>query len=63
MEYRDMAGHVASDSNGRPGVHGANGANRRRATVTLTEEELATRIQREVGEATRQTEQRAAAGV
>jgi flagellar assembly protein FliH len=59
MEYRDMAGHVASDGNGRPGVHGANGAIRRRASVTLTEEELATRIQREVGEATRQTEQRA----
>jgi flagellar assembly protein FliH len=58
MEYRDMAGHVPSDGNGRPGVRGANGTIRRRASVTLTEEELATRIQREVGEATRQTEQR-----
>jgi flagellar assembly protein FliH len=58
MEYRDMAGHLTSDSSGRSGVRTANGANRRRTTVNLTEEELATRIQREVADATQQTEQR-----
>jgi flagellar assembly protein FliH len=58
MEYRDMAGHLATDSTGRSGVRTANGAGRRRATVTMSEEELTARIQREVTEATRQTEQR-----
>jgi flagellar assembly protein FliH len=55
MEYRDMAGHLTSDSTSRPGVRTTN---RRRVTVTLSEEELASRIQREVGDATHQTEQR-----
>jgi flagellar assembly protein FliH len=58
MEYRDMAGHLATDSTGRSGVRTANGAGRRRATVTMSEEELTARIQREVTETTRQTEQR-----
>jgi flagellar assembly protein FliH len=58
MEYRDMAGHLTSDSTGRPGIRTTTGANRRRATVTLSEEELAAKIQHEVVEATRQTEQR-----
>jgi flagellar assembly protein FliH len=58
MEYRDMAGHVTSDGTSRPGMRTTSGVNRRRPTVTLSEEELAARIQREVVEATRQTEQR-----
>jgi flagellar assembly protein FliH len=58
MEYRDMAGHLTSDSTGRSGIRATNGANRRRTTVNLTEEELATKIQREVTDATNQTEQR-----
>lgn len=58
MEYRDMAGHLSSDSTSRSGVRTTNGVNRRRTTVNLTEEELATRIQREVTDATHQTEQR-----
>jgi flagellar assembly protein FliH len=58
MEYRDMAGHLASDSTSRSGIRTTNGVNRRRTTVNLTDEELATRIQRDVTEATRQTEQR-----
>jgi flagellar assembly protein FliH len=58
MEYRDMGGHLVTDAASRPGVRTTNGANRRRATVTLSEEDLANRIQREVTEATQQTEQR-----
>ena len=58
MEYRDMAGHLTSDSASRSGIRATNGANRRRTTVNLTEEELTTRIQREVTDATSQTEQR-----
>ncbi len=58
MEYRDMAGHLTSDSTNRSGVRTPNGANRRRATVNLSEEELAAKIQREVSDATHQTEQR-----
>jgi flagellar assembly protein FliH len=58
MEYRDMAGHLISDSTSRSGVRTTNGANRRRVSVDLSEEELATRIQREVTDATHQAEQR-----
>jgi len=58
MEYRDMAGHLVSDGASRSGARPATGVSRRRATVTLSEEELASRIQREVVDATHQTEQR-----
>jgi flagellar assembly protein FliH len=58
MEYRDMAGHLVSDGASRSGARPAPGVSRRRATVTLSEEELASRIQREVVDATHQTEQR-----
>jgi len=57
MEYRDMAGHLISDGMGKPNGR-ASGTSKRRAVVELTEEELASKIQREVGEATRQLEQR-----
>jgi flagellar assembly protein FliH len=53
MEYRDMAGHVVSDRACAP-----NGGNRLRTAAELSEEEIANRIQRDVVEATRQTEQR-----
>jgi flagellar assembly protein FliH len=58
MEYRDMAGHPISDATGKPGARAGNGAGKRRVVVDITEEELATKIQSEVAEATRRTEQR-----
>ena len=57
MDYRDMAGHLISDGTGKPGGR-ANGVSRRRTVLELSEEELASRIQREVAEATRQVEQK-----
>jgi len=58
MEYRDMAGHPTSDGTSKSGARTADGAGKSRATVDITEEELAAKIQCEVAEATRQTEQR-----
>jgi len=52
MEYRDMAGRVTADT------LGANGGNKLRTAAELSEEEIANRVQREVLEASRQTEQR-----
>jgi flagellar assembly protein FliH len=53
MEYRDMAEHLISD-----GTRSANGGGGRRTAAELSEEELANKVQSEVLETTRQTEQR-----
>lgn len=57
MEYRDMATYLISDGSGKTGTRPSTGSGKRR-TVDITEEELAARIKREIGEATVQAEQR-----
>ena len=57
MEYRDMAGHPISDGPGKVGLRASNGSGRH-PTGDLSEEEVAQRVQREVMEATCQTEKR-----
>lgn len=58
MEYRDMAGHLFSDGANISGTRSTNAADKHRPPVDASEEELASRIQCAVSEATRQTEQR-----
>jgi flagellar assembly protein FliH len=58
MEYRDIAGYPISDGASKSGAQTTNGDGKRRTVVDLSEEELANRIQCQVVEATRQTEQR-----
>ena len=53
MEYRDMAEHLISDC-----ARSASGGGGHRTTAELSAEEVANRVQLEVLEATRQTEQR-----
>ena len=57
MEYRDMAGHLIPEGSGKAGTRASNGPAKRR-TVDITEEELAARIQREIGDATLLAEHR-----
>lgn len=56
MEYRDMAVHSIMDDGRRSDARTTNGASKSR--TELSEEELAIRVQTEVAEATRLTEQR-----
>lgn len=58
MEYRDMAGHLFSESATLSGARITSGADKHGPPVEASEEEFASRVQCEVAQATRLTEQR-----